>query len=127
MLRYSLVAIVYPPMCASSFWTIYRNGLGPLFLSLTKPQIVSIGLPSAFFLAARSQSSNSTEFGFSIFAAMVAFAGVVTDSSWGWEDGGVSIFAAMVGVVVPIRCRLFAATVRPGNTRRFECICCDRS
>ena len=54
MLRYSLVAIVYPPMYASSFWTRYRNGLGPLFLSLTKPQIVSIELPSAFFLAARS-------------------------------------------------------------------------
>jgi len=81
MLRYSLVAIVYPPMYASSFWTRYRNGLGPPFFSLTKPQIVSIELPSAFFLAARFISSNSTELGSFIFAAIVAFAFFITDSS----------------------------------------------
>src|SRR5215831_14339775 len=99
MLRYSLVAIVYPPMYASSFWTRYINGLGPLFLSLTKPQILSIELPSAFFLAARFISSNSTEFGSFIFAAIVAFALFITDSSSSWEDGEVSGFATMVGVV----------------------------
>src|SRR5262249_30284086 len=62
-------------MYASFVWTRYRNGLGPLFLSLTMPQMASIELPSALFLAARSIFifSNLTEFGSLIFAAMVAF------------------------------------------------------
>src|SRR6516164_11159207 len=81
-------------MYASSFWTRYRNGLGPLFLSLTKPQIVSIDLPSAFFLAARSIPSNSTESGSLISAAIVAFAFFITDSSSSCEGGGISVFAA---------------------------------
>ena len=52
----------------------------------------SIGLPTAFFLSARFISLNSTEAGFSIFAAIVVFAffSTVSDLSASRPGGGAS-------------------------------------
>jgi hypothetical protein len=52
----------------------------------------SIGLPTAFFLSARFISLNSTDAGFSIFAAIVVFAffRTVSDISASRSGGGAS-------------------------------------
>src|SRR5215472_5690914 len=89
---------------ASSFVTRYRNGLGPPFFSLTKPQTMSLELPSTFAPEARFISTNSTEAGFAIFAVMVAFAFLIAESDWSsnWEVCGVFGLTAMEDVVVAL-------------------------
>jgi hypothetical protein len=91
-------------MYASSFGTRYRNGLGPPFFSLTKPQTTSLELPSAFAPEARFISTNSTEAGLPIFAVMVAFAFLIAGSDWSSnrEVCGVSGLTAMEDVIIAL-------------------------
>src|SRR6267142_2339866 len=121
ILRYALAAaeLAEPSTTyASSSVTRYRNGLSPVsspdaFFPLTRPQMVSTDFPSVFLRMARFIAPNSADAGTSSFAAIVAFALIMTgsDVSAGRLDAGASTFASITAGI-----DFFAARWGPSRT-----------